>query len=387
VYCVSKVFKFTVRTILFLVLAVLIIEAVLFVFEDTFFRSAFYGFDPDIGFRVRPYAHWGPNTANRFGFNDVDHELKKPPGNYRLLFLGDSFNWTGGLKTNYTALIQKNLMREEKSRHITVLNAGYPMIHPGEGFQVLKKFGMQYHPDCVVLSVYAGNDFYDANPMRKRVCIGCTCVDVDLSKHGVPMLFGHALLPHSRFLLLFKNQWMQRKYTILHQPVKEGDTPHYNKAFLNLVYARMDFTHIEHRHKYDSHIDLVKHTIIDMREFLERNGVAFRVLVFPAEFQVSRDLQTAILQSTGTNADAYDWLLPQALIEAVCLENKIDSLDLTPAFRSATLAGDRLYRLNDPHFNAAGNRLAAEETAPWIRQFLDLEDSQACCTGSSLIVK
>ena len=118
------------------------IEFVMIVAEPWLFKSTMM-YDPDIGFKVRP--HYG--GTNRFGFNDREHSLKKEPGVYRILILGDSFNWSCGKDGNYTALLQKKFDQQSHERKIEIINAGFPMTNPAEELLILKKFGLSYDPD------------------------------------------------------------------------------------------------------------------------------------------------------------------------------------------------------------------------------------------------
>ena len=50
-------------------------------------------------------------------------------------------------------------------------------------------------------------------------------------------------------------------------------------------------------------------------------------------------------------------------LEAICAELGLPLVDPLPEMRRRTEAGERLYLENDSHWNAAGNRLAAERLA------------------------
>ena len=93
-------------------------------------------------FRVR--AHF-PNDegtlTNQFGFNDRDYPLRKPEGTFRILVVGDSFSWAGGLEGNYTALLERMFERRDGAHKIDIVNTGYPGTHTGEQLIMLKKYG------------------------------------------------------------------------------------------------------------------------------------------------------------------------------------------------------------------------------------------------------
>jgi len=72
---------------------ILIVEIFLIVLEPLI-PVGFYQYDPDLGFRVRPYA----KDTNQFGFNDRDYSLEPEEGVVRVLFVSDSFSWAGGIR-------------------------------------------------------------------------------------------------------------------------------------------------------------------------------------------------------------------------------------------------------------------------------------------------
>jgi hypothetical protein len=155
-----KVIKYllglTIKVLLLSVITVIVLELLLTVFNNFVFRDAFFVYDPDIGFRVRPYARWGPYQANEFGFNDRDYSLDRTAGTYRILVVGDSFNWIGGPQDNFVGRLEGMLQHEFGDRRVEVINVGYSETHTGEQLKIVEKFGLQYQPDLVVLGFFVG---------------------------------------------------------------------------------------------------------------------------------------------------------------------------------------------------------------------------------------
>ncbi|MDE5069539.1 MAG: hypothetical protein O4752_10470 [Trichodesmium sp. St4_bin8_1] len=107
------------------------------IFFEPYLFKGLYQYDPDLGFRVRPYM----NGNNQFGFNDRDYPLEKNQNKFRLLVVSDSFNWAGGKEGNYTALLEKKFDSYFGKSQVEVINVGYPGTHTGEQLAMLKKFG------------------------------------------------------------------------------------------------------------------------------------------------------------------------------------------------------------------------------------------------------
>src|SRR5260370_25094883 len=102
--------------------------------------------------------------------------------------------WDGGYKTD-------------------IINAGYPMTHTGEELAMLKKYGLQYNPDMVVLGFLMVNDFVDADPDRKRIVVNG--IYMDISRRTELKLLGYPIIPQSRLLL-----FMEQKYRVYREAKK-----------------------------------------------------------------------------------------------------------------------------------------------------------------------
>ena len=205
---------------------ILCVELLMIVLDPYLFKDRFE-YDPDLGFRARAYFLTKPGTmgdgddgtlSNRFGFNDRDYPLTKEPGNFRILVVGDSYGWAGGLKANYTAILENLFEARDGSHKIDVVNTGYPGTHTGEQLLMLKKYGLQYDPDLVILGFFAGNDFTEADPNRKRIIVnGC---QLDIDKRYEHRLFGYPIITRSRLLLFLTQKY--EIYSIAREAKKEA---------------------------------------------------------------------------------------------------------------------------------------------------------------------
>ena len=163
----KKLSQFSLRIFLWLILPLICVEILMIVLEPYLFKG-FYEYDPDLGFRVRAYYPMDQGTiTNKFGFNDDDYPLQKTPGIYKILVVGDSFGWAGGREGNYTAILERQLENHCGYHRIDVINSGYLMTQTAEQLVMLKKYGLQYHPDLVILGFFVGNDFL---PLTGSAC-------------------------------------------------------------------------------------------------------------------------------------------------------------------------------------------------------------------------
>lgn len=356
----NKRIAFTAITALFVFL---VLELVMIVTEPLLFRG-FYQYDPDLGFKVRPYT----NGTNRFGFNDVDHPLEKPRDSYRILILGDSFNWAGGLKNNYVPLIRKKLDRRFGKQKIEVINAGYPMTHTGEQLALLKKYALQYKPDFLFLGFFAGNDYVDADPNRKRIVLNDTMFDIDPSMEII--IGGYPIIPHSRIYHYLKQKLkvlVELASTDLFINTANAGVPSpvvlSEFTFFRVRQAQMEFFDLRRhqRKEYDLKIDFIHQKIDEMKQLLADNGIKFAVGIYPDQLQVDQMLFDQVLERFRSDFDSgqLDRTLPNKILKKHLNQIGVDNFDLQEEFASGKRPGEN-YIAKDTHWSLKGNQLAAE---------------------------
>ncbi len=96
---------------------------------------------------------------NSRGFRDYEHTEEKPPGTFRILGIGDSY--TFGVRVNfediYLTRLERMLNERYPSRHYEVINMGVPGYGTMEELRLLRKKGLLYQPDLVIVG-YVLND-------------------------------------------------------------------------------------------------------------------------------------------------------------------------------------------------------------------------------------
>ncbi len=352
-----------------LLIVIVLLEAALLFFDGWIFRNAFWGFDPDLGMRVRPYAPYGKYRANRFGFNDQDYPLEAPAGTFRILVLSDSFNWAGGRIWNYVYLL-KDSLKAKYGERVEVINAGYPATHTAEQLILLEKYGMQYRPDLVVLGFFAGNDFSEAQPWRRRIAYGGEAIDLDTRTQGYWLLFGKPVMWKSRFYVFMRAWWKGFK-------LKRGGGGMSREQFLKIERARMRFCDPARWEEYAPHVQLILDSLMRMRDLLTRNGKQFMVVAFPDEFQADGRLREEVAQSFRLDISSYQWNRPQSLLEDFCRREGIEYHDLLVPFQDATREGTTLYIRSDTHWNQAGNQLAARLLEGFLERSISAHRSES----------
>jgi hypothetical protein len=127
--------------------------------------------DPLLGWRLvagRTTEFSNPEYAitesfNSRGVRGPEYSLAKPPGEYRIVILGDSF--TEGYTVEFEELFSEFLKRqlsEQTGWQIEVINLGVGGYSTDQELLLYQTEGRQYHPDLTILM------FYDNDPWFNR---------------------------------------------------------------------------------------------------------------------------------------------------------------------------------------------------------------------------
>jgi hypothetical protein len=371
-----KIIRWVGKVALIVFVCVGCLEVLMIVTDPYFFKDRFE-YDPDLGFRSRAYfrtdrAFHGDSdegsTTNRFGFNDRDYPLTKQPGVFRILVVGDSFGWAGGLNNNYTTLLENLFEHRDGSHKIDVVNTGYPGTHTGEQLTMLKKFGLQYNPDLVILGFFAGNDFIEGDPNRKRIVVNKYFVDID--KRHEHRFLGYPIVMHSRLLLFLRHKI--DAYNLDKQSRKEGaewaaatgqPTPVRNlpeATYYNVQRGNLEFFNKRTSgEKFSANTRYIFESISEMNELLESKGIKFMVAIFPDELQVNPIRFNSLTERFRLTKEDYDLNLAQDLLKSSLESKQIPFVDMLDRFRTEEKQRE-LYLFRNTHWNKAGNELAAE---------------------------
>lgn len=97
---------------------------------------------------------------NSAGWKDVEHELEKPAGTYRILFVGDSYTYGySSLEDLYARQVER-ILRQRGYENVEVLSMGVGSWGTDHALEVLRHEGLDYDPDLVVYQ-FCSNDVTD----------------------------------------------------------------------------------------------------------------------------------------------------------------------------------------------------------------------------------
>ncbi len=296
-------------------------------------------------FRGRPHAPNYQDRLNSRGFNDRERSIAKAQGTYRVLAIGDSFVFATVPREYSFASLLERYLNEASQAAIEVINLGIPGTAPPQYAEMLRREGLAYSPDLVLCFVFVGNDFIESArpPARRRSFV------VDLLRYL------------TRVLPAYRGR-------VIHGPaIYDDELPNFDRhTYLGLEKARAAIfdPHLPHFH------DLLAQTeepLGRLQRLAAGAGAPLMVVLVPDELQVDAQLRREVLALPPAQDDAdFDWDRPNRELAERMTALGVPVLDLTAAFRAAA-GQQRLYRLNDSHWNLAGNALAAQLLADWLR--------------------
>lgn len=94
-------------------------------------------------------------TVSSLGFRDEEMPAEKPPGERRVLVLGDSITWADYLDAEHTFVERTEaLLREGGGGPVRVINAGVGDVGLREEVDILEERGLFARPDLVLVAFY-----------------------------------------------------------------------------------------------------------------------------------------------------------------------------------------------------------------------------------------
>lgn len=160
-------------------------------------QYARYVEDPFLPHRPRPDSVVAGRSAagefefryehNSQGLRNREVQVRKPPGTFRILGLGDSFTYGAGTDADETYLSRLESMLNDRPGHppVEVINAGISRFFPEAERLYLEHYGLRFSPDLVVVA-FVPNDVIDQH-------LGLQAIEVLpdgrlVSNHGARLL-------------------------------------------------------------------------------------------------------------------------------------------------------------------------------------------------------
>jgi hypothetical protein len=306
--------------------------------------------------RVDTVGDFSDYTSRGYLTKSVFHKKKDV---VRILSLGDSFAvYLRDKGKNYNNFLQQRFQASGQ-KDVEVVDAGLEAIGPGYYWHILNKYGDAFKPDLVLSGFFIGNDFEEATFF---VVIGNYIKEPSDLVKRYSRYYEFRKWRLYRFL---KNKYIRLRETERKEQEEKKLPPQQIGNF-----SRDTFLEVEretswifdqtNRPRLIAKWHECAPLILKMKKWCDQRKINFVMALFPCQFQVDAKLRQAVLDKyhhiAGKNLDLH---YPDNLIVDFCRAHDIHCLDLLGPFQ-AEARTRQLYALRDTHWNAAGNRLAAD---------------------------
>lgn len=235
--------------------------------------------------------------VNSLGLRGEEFSEEKPRGEYRILFLGDSFIEGIGVDINQTLVqeVEKKL-KQSTGRNVRAINAGVSAYSPLLEWLYLRDRGINLNPDLVVVNLFM-NDFNDDRSNLQKAHYNeegeITGVYVELKQH-LPLRLTNYLEGRSVSYYLFKKyerQLWKTKGKIVAW-FKRQPAPDYTKSGVEFEPGNSDqdlfaITREIPEEVFDGLFNPTADIILQMKRFLDENGIPMVLAIIPSGHQVA----------------------------------------------------------------------------------------------------
>jgi lysophospholipase L1-like esterase len=280
--------------------------------------------------------------TNEQGFRSGPIAETKSPDELRILALGDSITIGDYFPIDlvFTTLLESALQRSQRSKKVSVINAGVMDIGLKEEILILKEQGISIEPDIVILNFYQNDSrpsWGFSSETRHRGW---------LRRHSVAVEF-----IYNQLKLL---QWIKEKGTDRFAWVESKESLDWkeNKSdFKQLVSdARYDWGSAWEESSWQEILPLFE----ELKSLSEVHGFKVLIANFPVTFQV----YSSVYDDT-----------PQRYLEEISKKLGFAYIDLLPAFREAAQENDDLF-YDQCHPTKEGYELVAQTIESALEQLL-----------------
>jgi len=285
--------------------------------------------------------------------------LNNKKDSHRILTLGDSFSvYLREKKQNYNHILQQEF-NESGRKDVEIVNAGMEAMGPGYYWHVMNNLGDLFKPDLIIVGFFVGNDFEEAD---FSVYIGNFIVE---PKNLYKRYLKYDQFRHWRIYRLLKNKYSRyrdaqlKKEEAKSQPSQEAGT-FSQTTFLEVEKKRSWMFDKNNWRLLNQQWRECSEIILKMKNWCDRRKIKLVIAILPEQFQVDQALRQAVLTKYDHIAkENLDLSYPNNLIVNFCRTHNIHCLDMLGQFQEQGKTR-QLYSVRDSHWNAAGNRLAAD---------------------------
>ncbi len=299
---------------------------------------------------------------------------------YDIVIAGDSFTLRSAPKTWIEILHDETNM--------STLTLGAPSWAPLNYSAAIEKYGLDKHPKWVLMMYFEGNDLYGTGQYLERQPTGLSWAEWDFQHSTVSdQLIVPHMISYAAQQIFPSNQPISYRY-----PVTASTEAGYVQVVLKdfqLLALSADYDTLARSDEFLA----IKARILQVKQEVEAQGAHFLLVYIPGKEHVywsriwdPKDVNNILARTeTVTLSDGDHGHLvysPQylsfdvfnknqtaqeQLFDDMTKANSIEFLNLMPVFWDNTIKHGELYNYADPHWNQAGNQLAADTIAEYIK--------------------
>jgi len=309
---------------------------------------------------LRSYAHQpGSNARNGYGdpppeiyidaqglrTSESAQQINTDSSDKKVLLLGDSFTFGTGLAYEETFA---GILDEK----YTVYNAGVVGHTTDQYYLALKEFSQTVDLDAVVINFFTGNDltehrrhkrFYEDGDLTRVEDLKITVQD--------KMLYSKDRIEPSLYVIEFLiDRWDILVAKLFHTTPSEPTLTW--PAYLTENHPAQD-------PQLETYWNLSEKDLQQIQDYCKKNSIELLITIIPMDVQIDMNYLKKYPNAPFTVAD-YDAQRPQQRLNTFCATQKIECLDLLPAFRAFELKDELYFQNEDPHFDVLGHQLTAQ---------------------------
>ncbi|HJT21580.1 MAG TPA: GDSL-type esterase/lipase family protein [Nitrospira sp.] len=356
-----------------------------------------WSFFPKVeGYSVHEARAWV--RINEAGFRDIEHQIVKPAGTFRIAVLGDSFTEGSNVAEaeTFPSVMATALSSCAASKQAyEVLNFGVSGYGTAQSYLLLDRSVLQYQPDLVILAFYNGNDVADnsrplsveSQKFRPYYISQNETFSIDNSfrleapyRHARQRsVVAHLLVNRSYLLQLGKQLFMMKSVWSGQQ---ESQPRRFDAARDGAILVKPQFPEMFSPPVDKTWIDawsVTEWLILAMRDATLARDMRFLMVLIPDPIQVFPD--EAIRRKIKEEYGLADLAYPENRIARLAEKEGIDLLKLRePFLQIATDDPLFLYgfppNYGDGHWNETGNLLGGRLIGKHVCEKYATHDSQ-----------
>jgi hypothetical protein len=291
--------------------------------------------------------------TNSQGLRDVDRYIKKEPGTFRLLVIGDSYVEGHGVAFDETFLRKAELRISDETKGkmpVEVIKAGVGGWGPVNEVNFLLHYGVQYKPDAVMVAFFTGNDYWDV-----------LCPDQYVAYRGI-RLERHIYENMSAFtnlkITLRKNIFVYGYIVDILKSLRMSEKNLYSEDLRILTFDAESMA---------PSLTALRETLGRFRQWSVENDTPIHFLILPHRVQLESSRSAEVLEKCGIKGLQVDPDEPSRIIRRLLDEQNIPFLDATSFLREKANEGFPIGMNGDSHYNPKIHSFLADRLADYIK--------------------